>query len=134
MALGAARHKRKKIERLMYPPRVSAPWLGPMIKLGPGRGRGHKYGNMNFSVYRREEQSIGPGPMHLAKLPYIARVCIGKRYHEKQPAAGYMRSQFSAQTGDKIGCEWGSGKTPTKALARATMNLGKRLAKTKRGR
>lgn len=137
MALGAAKHSRKKINRLMFPPTISAPWLGPVIKMGPGRGRGHKFGNMHFSIYRGTQfvdPGFGPGKQVLAKKPYSAKVCIGKGRTMKDRASGRLDSKFSSQTGDTVGCEWGSGNTPTKALARATTNLGRRLATVKRGR
>lgn len=132
MAYGAAKHSRRKIERLVSPKGTSAPWLTRVTSVS--RGMGHKYGNMHFTIYRSKEHSIGPGPMHLGKNPYSAKVCIGKPHRGKDRAAGYMRSSFTSQTGDTVGCEWGSGKTPTKALARATSNLGRRLARAKRGR
>ncbi len=134
MAFGAARHSRKKIKRLMYPAPLVAPWLDRPIKTGRGPGRGHKFGRMHFAIYRSETQPIGPGGMHLSKKAYTAKVCIGAPGRQKDSAARYLRSSFTAQTGDVVGCEWEGGSTPTKALGAALRALGRRLGKVKRGR
>lgn len=133
--LGAARHSRRKVERLVFPKETSAPWLTRVTS--KRRGLGHKTGNMNFAIYRKtdfDDPGFGPGRQVIGKNPYGARVCIGKTGWHKGKAAGRLDSKFSAQKGDTVGCEWGGGKTPTAALARATQNLGRRLAKVKRGR
>lgn len=116
MAYGAAKHPRKKIVRLVHPPPLTAPWLGPPIKIGRGRGRGPHSGRMYFEIKRRLRFPTGPGPERLdEKYPYDAKICIGRPGWER--VAG--------------GCAWGSGRTPTKALARAFKNFGTDLARGK---
>ncbi len=126
MALASVRHRRHKIERLMFPPRVSAPWLGPLIEIGPGRGRRAQRGHLNFSVQRRAEYPIGRGPEGLAKKPYHAQVCIGKTGGKFPPPGPAFR--------EHAGCSYGAGTTPTKALGSALRNLGALLSRRRVGR
>ncbi len=126
MALASARHRRHKIERLMFPPRLSAAWLGPLVKIGPGRGRKSRRGHLNFSVQRRTEYPIGRGPEGLAKMPYHAQVCIGKTNGKMPPPGPAFR--------EHVGCSYGAGATPTKALGSALKNLGALLSRRRVGR
>jgi hypothetical protein len=133
MAYGSAKHSRKKIERLIHGKPISAPWLSRVST--KHHGLGHKFGQMHFAIYRNMEQPIGPGTMHLSKKrPYMAKVCIGTHGRQKDRVAGRLDSKFTTQKGDTMGCEWGGGKTPTRALGDALKSLGRRLGKVKRGR
>jgi hypothetical protein len=117
-----AKHSRKKVLRLLNPRPLTAPWLTTVRR--STRGIASRAGAMHFVIYRspglaQVDRSSGTAPSK-SKL-FTAKVCIGKRGHEKYVEPG---PRFRT----KSGCDFGAANTPGKALAAALKALGRRIA------
>lgn len=124
--LEAARHSRKKIEKLMFPTPIHVLRSRPTLKLGPERGMHQRHGKMSFMIKRSTEYSPSwPIRSQVSKQPYTAMVCIGGYGGQK------MRSRQFDQHGSVSGCGMGGGSTPTKALADGMRSLARQV--TQRG-